>query len=109
MALTNREKNLARALVVILVLGVLGALTVWGVQNANGGGGGQFRQIGEQMESELKSGRIPQSYAYVADIKRKLYWPNDPKYASTIPEDDRVYILNAEALEKFKGYEAGPR
>jgi hypothetical protein len=81
---------------------------MWGVTASDCGGGGQFRQAGEEMGQLVGEGTVPGSYMYVADVQTKLYWPNRKKYADAIPSDRRVYIKDAETLKEFKGYKAGP-
>ena len=93
-------------LVLIAAVALVTLLVMFGGQCASGGG--QYAQIGEQMQGELKSGRIPQSYKYIADMDTKQYWPNKPKYELRIPPNRQVWILNDEQLAKFKGYEPGP-
>ncbi|MCC7476935.1 hypothetical protein IT575_00630 [bacterium] len=46
-------------------------------------------------------------YMFVADSRRQLYWPNQAEYVRQIPEDSRVWIKDAEALSRFKGYKPG--
>lgn len=92
----------------IVLAGAVALLVALLVYGAQCGGGGQYRSIGEKMQTELQSGRIPGSYMYVADHETKLYWPNQPRYAEKIPANRRVYILDGESLAEFKGYKPGP-
>jgi len=95
-------------LVLVATAAAVALIFVFGVQSGGSGGGGQFAQIGEQMQTELKSGRIPQVYKYVGDIQTMQYWPNKPKYEQRIPPERQVWILDDKALAKFKGYQPGP-
>jgi hypothetical protein len=69
--------------------------------------GGQYRELGEAL-GERRAVRSS-DYAYVANSRTKLYWPNQEPYISNIPAANRVYILDATALRQFKGYRPGPR
>jgi hypothetical protein len=93
-------------LVLIAVVALVAVIIVFGAQCA--GGGGQFAQIGEQMQGELKSGRVPQSYKYVGDMQTMQYWPNKPEYEQRIPAQRQIWIIDDKALAGFKGWQAGP-
>jgi hypothetical protein len=93
-------------LVLFAAVALVMLIVVSGSQCA--GGGGQFAQIGQQMQSELKAGRIPQSYKYVGDMQTMQYWPNKPEYEQRIPPDHQIWIIDDKALAKFKGYQPGP-
>ena len=46
---------------------------------SNCGGGGQFRELGEKLGEMGAEGTAPDSYKYVADMHKMLYWPNEKK------------------------------
>ena len=99
-------KSTLQLLAVFAVVAAAALVFVY-VQQCSGGGG-QFQEIGQEMQGRLQEGTIPASYDYVADYQTKQYWPNEAKYVNAIPEQRRVYILDKETLTEFKGYEAGP-
>lgn len=70
--------------------------------------GDQYRQFGRELGRKQQDVRLPAEYKYVADMETGRYWPRDPEYVEAIPAEHRVYILDDEALEKFKGYRPGP-
>jgi hypothetical protein len=96
-----------RGLLLLLALVAAVALVLIYGQRCSGAGG-QYAQLGQEMQGRLESGTIPASYAYVADVGTKQYWPNAPRYVDAIPQARRVYILDAATLAEFKGYEPGP-
>jgi len=85
---------------------LLGALTL--CITANTCSGDQYREMGQKMGEQVQQSGIPQSYMYVADVETKQYWPNQEKYEKAIPDSRRVYILDQETVDGFKGYEPGP-
>jgi hypothetical protein len=90
----------------LLVLGGLAWMLFAAVPPASQGG--QYRQIGVELGQRVKkTGRIPYSYAYIADMQTKEYWPNQEPYISRIPKGRRIYILDDATLKQFKGYQRG--
>jgi hypothetical protein len=94
-----------RFLLTILLALVLVGLTTAGSCESQGG---QYREMGEKLGTMSQEGSVPGSYAYVADMVQKLYWPNQDKYINAIPSENRVYIKDAAALAEFKEYKPGP-
>lgn len=98
-------KNWLKAILAIALFTLLGVLLARGC-----GGVNQYAQLGEALGQRAQTGgTTAQGFAYVGDIRRSLYWPNEPQYVDAIPEADRVWIKDAETLRQFKGYKPGKR
>lgn len=67
----------------------------------------QFQQLGSELGAKHASATRVADYRYVADMQRKLYWPNEQRYVDAIPKENRVYILDDETLQQFAGYKPG--
>jgi len=91
-----------------LTLALTAALLIFCTASSCGEQGGQYRQMGEKMGRLKQAGSVPGSMKYVLDVSTKQYWPNLPKYVNGIASENRVYVLDDQALERFKEYTAGP-
>ncbi len=70
--------------------------------------GGEFEQtLGGKIDARSNIERTTAGHKYVADMSKRLYWPNKPQYVKKIPEGSRGWILNDENLAKYKGYKPG--
>ncbi len=71
--------------------------------------GSQISDIGVELGQRAHQAvNVARDYAFVADYTTKQYWPNREPYIGRIEREHRVYILDAAALEEFKGYTRGP-